>query len=1193
MSMSCILIPLFIFWKFDSLKWLIYRKQKLKRFADFYATSAEENGVLPSKVDKALDSWNNGDTFYFFGFEGEDLFQLTLKIRKTGGFFILKIKLKDFAFENCGHVEKEYDGFRGRYLQVSKLEDGRRWRIVVLCNLAGDRQEIKFAKINLFFQALQAPVGGNNKLDDWKNWSQFGVLHGLVRNGAEEEDLYLRGVRGKQRNGVISSMVFTGDYGKMVMLRGEEGKLNQGSLFLPGENISNIYNVKPKDRCSYSFTDNDNSNHFLITDENSAQCDNEKGQLKVLLLPTLNMAPEEEIFHINQSGIPLTLVSFSDPNCDNSNLTGGKGSSLGRLSKMEELSVPAGFCLTTTFWEQMIDENLRRALADLEKATCCPLFSKTKLEIACNSVKEAISNVVISYQLVKEIEELGNLVFSRNTWGNKLAVRSSAIGEDGKELSCAGQNDTFLGVLGKDNVISSIAKCWASLYSYRSVEYRRQHGQPILASMSVVLQEMVDPVAAGVIFTADPLTGEEGKITITANWGLGESVVGGNAEPDTIIVMMTDGKYAVSQKDIGSKKLRYKMSDDGNMEEIRSVEEDGTCCLTDDQAYRLAKLATGLDQQMNCALDIEFALTDSGDIKILQARPVTTFFSWTDWELEHEFDTAKPSKKDISTRGNLGEVFPGAATPLTTSSVIKTLDLAIAQGSVPKSDERSYVSHTNTWVSVISQQAFLNVLDGIHKYPEETLSLGSKGLDYSVFGHPVTTQEMLDSALMRHAPRGHIKQNLILIWDLINRKNIHKITVETFKTLQLFPHLENNEDISSQSLYNDISNKFHFLLKVGIGHTFNSEKSSVIQVIILLVLAGDQETWTAELLADVANLLTLDKSGSVESAGVPAGLEKLAQKIRLTEGWEVEFANEDVEKAERWLREELSESLKDFDEKFGHRCLKEFDLISDTWGSKLAPVIQTLQSTLKCNFSQKPSSKDQTILEKLPFGKKVALGFLLPLSYSCVSNREESKSLLIRTIGQFRNAYRKLGQILAETGALPDKELIYFLTHHELQQLIFDDHKSLIMKSIRRRNLYKKWDNIVFPEMVFGYPTSQSKNNDLPNLGGHNRVTGTPACPGRVTGTARVVLHISEASSIQAGEILITHSTDIGWSPYFPILGGVVTELGGLISHGAVVAREYGLPCLVGVTGATQIFSSGDLVCLDCNKGVLVKVESD
>ena len=228
----------------------------------------------------------------------------------------------------------------------------------------------------------------------------------------------------------------------------------------------------------------------------------------------------------------------------------------------------------------------------------------------------------------------------------------------------------------------------------------------------------------------------------------------------------------------------------------------------------------------------------------------------------------------------------------------------------------------------------------------------------------------------------------------------------------------------------------------------------------------------------------------------------------MTEGWEVEFGNEDVKQADHWLRTELSDSFTEFNQKFGHHCLREFDPYYDTLGTKCAPVILSLQSILKTSYSQCNSSKDLTIVANLPFGKPQSLKFLLPLSNSCVANREESKSMLIRTVGQFRNAYRKLGNILVGTGALPDKDLVFFLTHYELQQLIFDDHSSLVMKSVRRRKLYSKWDKLMFPEMVFGYPSSQQVADNLHKLSGHE-VRGTPACPDRVTGTERVVLHIS------------------------------------------------------------------------------------
>ena len=147
---------------------------------------------------------------------------------------------------------------------------------------------------------------------------------------------------------------------------------------------------------------------------------------------------------------------------------------------------------------------------------------------------------------------------------------------------------------------------------------------------------------------------------------------------------------------------------------------------------------------------------------------------------------------------------------------------------------------------------------------------------------------------------------------------------------------------------------------------------------------------------------------------------------------------------------------------------------------------------------------------------------------------------------------------------------------------------------MRRKLLFPAWDKQQFPEIISGNPIQIEKKLQQaaagrtkvgPSLGTSVIVTGTPACPGRVTGPARVITHISEADTIRPGEILVTMSTDIGWSPHFPVLAGVVTELGGLISHGAVVAREYGLPCLVGVTGATQTFSTGDRVSLDAVRG--------
>ena len=346
--------------------------------------------------------------------------------------------------------------------------------------------------------------------------------------------------------------------------------------------------------------------------------------------------------------------------------------------------------------------------------------------------------------LESELTDCGRAVFDgADLWELRLAIRSSALGEDGVEESSAGQNESLLGVRGEEGGRAGILACWASLYGPRSVEYRRQAGRQVRAGMAVVLQEMVSPTKAGVIFTADPVTGEPGRLTITANWGLGETVVSGVAEPDTVVVTNTGDQLAVTERRLGSKLVREVCGEGGDIVEVRRDSADQTCCLTDHEALTLAALALALDRELNLALDIEFCLTEGGEVRLLQARPITTLFSWTDWELEHEFDTGCPSEQEVHTRGNVGEVLPGALSPLTLSTVVKCLDLGLAHQARDKVGPGSFVSHTTSWMSVINHQVFLKFLDSLLRFPEPELSVATRAIDLAVFGHEVTSQEML------------------------------------------------------------------------------------------------------------------------------------------------------------------------------------------------------------------------------------------------------------------------------------------------------------------------------------------------------------------------------------------------------------------------------------------------------------------
>jgi pyruvate,water dikinase len=363
-------------------------------------------------------------------------------------------------------------------------------------------------------------------------------------------------------------------------------------------------------------------------------------------------------------------------------------------------------------------------------------------------------------------------------------------------------------------------------------------------------------------------------------------------------------------------------------------------------------------------------------------------------------------------------------------------------------------------------------------------------------------------------------------------------------------------------------------------------------MIVFLILVGEKQVWSAQILQDVARILTVDKeSVDVESAGVPHGLKKLSNAISSAEGWKENFAHANLPAATLWLSENLGTEMKEFLSKFGHRCLKEFELVSHPWEEDMSPVVSTLQAMLKGGeTSYNTSEPVQNTQNHVLTGSKIKdflLGCLIPLAHQSVGRREESKSMLIRAVHQIRLAYRALASLLVQKNLIPSRELIAFFSHYELRQLVSEHRTDLVPKALRRQKLLAKLEHLEFPEIVIGCRLNESTP---PAQTGSDLIAGTPACPGQVSGPARVITRLDEAATILPGDILITTSTDIGWSPYFPMLGGVVTELGGLISHGAVVAREYGLPCLVGARGATRLFSTGDMVRIDTQMGIVYKI---
>ncbi|CAL1271862.1 unnamed protein product [Larinioides sclopetarius] len=382
-------------------------------------------------------------------------------------------------------------------------------------------------------------------------------------------------------------------------------------------------------------------------------------------------------------------------------------------------------------------------------------------------------------------------------------------------------------------------------------------------------------------------------------------------------------------------------------------------------------------------------------------------------------------------------------------------------------------------------------------------------------------------------------------------------------------------------------------------HIESLEYSSSWNIILFSILCEAKGYIDTDVYSDFAILLA--SSSNIESANVPQAMQEVALQIVKDIGSE-KFCSMSVEEAEEWLLSTQSAAghqFRQFLERHGHRCLKEFDIRSVTWGSDPKILIKLLQS-LAPACKEQPKDEDKSMGKifsqlhiPLNFLNKCLLRLILPNCRRAIRAREAGKSLTIKIFDHWRKSFRRLGKQMLSEGRLPDEDLIYFLTLDEIKDLLDTRSPSIISRANYRRRIFTIAEDFKFPEISRGFP--KPINFDQEKTDSHEYIAdltmkGTPVSLGVSKGYARVAMSLEEASKLKPGEILITYCTDIGWSPYFPIISGVVTELGGLISHGAVVSREYGVPCVVGMQGATKKFRTGDYVLLDGKKGILQRL---
>lgn len=720
----------------------------------------------------------------------------------------------------------------------------------------------------------------------------------------------------------------------------------------------------------------------------------------------------------------------------------------------------------------------------------------------------------------------------------KVSVRSSASNEDQSSASNAGQYETCLFV-DRSHLMESVKKCLESLNSRRVEDYAR-HFELKQGTMNIVVQEMIDSDKAGVLFTAGPNNGS--TILIEAVSGQGENLVSGQ---------VTAHRYEISRK-------YYRPCSDDllNEDEIKRLYETGK------------KIRTIFSEEK----DLEWAI-HNGQLYLLQMRPITTEII----DIE-EFDRDDDLRGHLFTKRNVGEMMPGAVTPLTLSTSAKAIDYGMRYMLYKAGVYSSpYEEKPLRLISSISGHLFFDMNLLYNMYAKVGIA-NPQSMNLSIMGeyhdYPPITAKFSNPIV-----RG-INSVKFLRYVMSGRR-----AMKRFDTMLTKVHF--TETSSYQELYRSIDYNLAYLDESLIYHYASSSSSGSATSTLYMMLdkyfpdKKRYQSFLSHLLTNIPN---------IESADILSCLQEMAALIKKREPKAVDFsAGELLE----FIKNDAETNAKyqDFLARHGHRCIKEAEMRNKPWREDELPLMNYLQSIINSPMKlvqseEKIDLRKEFAFIRNPLLKRASIIFAKKARQAVV-DREYTKSQLIQIIDLFKQQYARLAELMVNANILTDTDLIYFLTHTEIGKLI-DGDTTLLAVAERRRKAYAIQENLSFDDIYIGKPTA-----DVFDVGQNDGVMkGVPVSNGECEGIVRVVYSIDDANKLQKGEIMVARFTDIGWTPYYSIVNGMITEIGSSLSHGAVVAREYGLPAIVNMKGATKLLKNGDRIRMDAGKGTVVLAEA-
>jgi pyruvate,water dikinase len=726
----------------------------------------------------------------------------------------------------------------------------------------------------------------------------------------------------------------------------------------------------------------------------------------------------------------------------------------------------------------------------------------------------------------------------------EVAVRSSALGEDGTDASFAGQYDTVLNVRGPEELREAIQRCVASVSNERARSYLQDQTGSDTATMNVVVQAMVNARAAGVVFTADPVSARRDLLVIDAVAGLGEALVSGEATPD-----------------------HYGVHSSGSI--VRRQLTAAEPLLSDGEILLIAQGARAAAAHEGQPLDLEWAIDQDGTLYWLQARPITTLP-----EDLNEFDTVLPRPDDVLTISNVSEMMPGAVCPLTGSFTGWGIDYGLQHMQVAVG-ARSGIQKDWQITAWAYGHLLLNLSGNV------VMSSAVLGSTVEQTGQALCGRIIPELKAFPPQPflRRVINTGKLLVYCLRAPAVVDRFGDE----LDVFI-IHNETD--SKAMWRELEKKSAFFDHAMAVHIQSSALSGFLCTIVENMVSSKSNDSTSEEQGEAVRLLA--GATGVESAVMLERLDSLIDGVVAHPDAERAFQQATVDDALSWLRNEptLAPIFASFLSDNGHRGYRELCMRDPAWRDDPSPLIQSMQASVRARFitggrkSLQTASIDWSNLNR-------GLRWVLPKAHNAIRRREHTKSQLVDVAHRFKSGFRHLGKLLQDEGILPDADLVNFFSVKELPSFILRPDSAAVDRAVARREALIYQQQFEFPEISVGLPQPMEAR---PATITDGVLHGRPASRGIVEGIARVAITLAEAAELQPGEILITPITDIGWTPYFSLIGGLVTDLGSSVSHGAVIAREYGLPCIVNSREGTRFFNTGDRIRLDGDKGTVERL---